>query len=419
MTDKHQRSAGGLALFRPLRGRDFRLLWAGQTVSLVGDGLFTVALIWQTLQLSSSPVALGVVAFARSVPRLLLLIVSGAISDRLPRRRILLLSDVTQALAVGVIALLGATGHLALWHLVVLAVIVGAAQAFFFPSFTGIVPELVTPEQLIQANALTSASRLLASQFLGPAIGGLLVAAVGTSLALGLDAASFIISALALAAIRTTALAQRGDSKMLQEVKEGFRFTRSQRWLWVTLLSAGVGNFVNSGCIAILIPLLIKHRLHAGPSGLGAYFAAFGLGGGIGVLLSAQFGNPRRRITVMYAVWGAGGLFIAASGLATGIAFLLVCSAAQGYLFEYGNVLWTSLMQDLVPKNILGRVSSVDYFMSLGLQPLALATAAPIAVAVGLVPAIFGAGLIGALASAIGLYRPGVRDPERTAPGPA
>jgi hypothetical protein len=104
---------------------------------------------------------------------------------------------------------------------------------------------------------------------------------------------------------------------------------------------------------------------------------------------------------------------IAASGLAGNLAILLVFSFFLGYFFEYGNVLWTALMQDLVPNEILGRVASVDWFMSVGLQPLALAAAAPIAVVVGLSPAIVGLGVLGAVASVIGLSRPGVRDPER------
>jgi MFS family permease len=415
VSGQRENAGDGLSLLGPLRDPDFRLLWGGQTISLVGDGLFTVALIWQTLQLSSSPLALGIVAFARSVPRLLLLMLGGAISDRVPRKRILLASDSCQAVAVSVIALLGATDNLRLWHLAGLAIVVGAAEAFFFPSFTGIVPELVGPELLVQANALTSGSRLLASEFLGPALGGVLVAAVGTTLAFGIDAISFLVSATALAAIRTPVVPPRRESKIVREVKEGLNFARSQPWLWVTLVSSGVANFAGAGCVAVLIPLLIKHRLGAGPEGLGAYFAAFGLGGGIGVLLSANFGPPRRRITVMYVVWIAGGLMCAVSGLAGNLAILLVCSASEGYFFEYGDVLWTALMQDLVPNEILGRVASVDWFMSAGLQPLALATAAPIAVVVGLSPAIVGLGLFGTIASAVGLYRPGVRDPERPA----
>jgi MFS family permease len=409
--------SGRVKLIEPLRHRDFRFLWVGQTVSLLGDGLFTVALIWQTLQLSSSPVALGIVAFARSVPRLALLLLGGAVSDRLPRRRILLLVDATQALAVAGIAVLGASGHLELWHLIVLAVIVGAAEAFFFPSFTGIVPELVPAASFVQANALTSASRLLTSEFLGPALGGLLIAAVGTSLAFALDALSFVVSAAALAAMRKVVLAERTDSKMLQEIREGFRFTRSQPWLWVTLWSSGVGNFFISGCLGVLIPLVIKHHLHAGAPGLGVYFAALGLGGGIGVLVSARFGSPRRRMTVMYCVWGAGGVAILACGLAPGLTILLIFSAVVGFLNEYGNILWTALMQDLVPRPMLGRVSSLDWFISLGLQPLSFAAAAPIALVVGIIPAIIGAGVLDVLASAVGLYQPGVRDPERSEVG--
>jgi MFS family permease len=164
-----------LRILTPLAERDFRLLWAGQTVSLVGDGITTIALAWQTYELTRSPVALSLVLLARSVPMLVLLLIGGAVSDRLPRRAVMLSSDLVRGATVGAIAILSASGLLEVWHLVVLAGVFGAADAFFQPAYSAIFPDLLPKGLLVQANSLTSATRPVTLFLAGPALGGLLV----------------------------------------------------------------------------------------------------------------------------------------------------------------------------------------------------------------------------------------------------
>jgi MFS family permease len=404
-------------LLRPLAERDFRLLWAGQAISLVGDGVLTVALAWQTLQLSSSPTALALVMFARATPRIVLMLLGGVISDRLPRRLVMLAADLVQALAVAVIALLAAGDQLRLWHLVVLGAVASAASAFFLPASTALLPELLATDLLLPANALSTSSRVLAAQFAGPALGGLLIAAAGTAAAFAVDAASFLVSVATLAMLRTRPEPRPASERttgMLQEVGEGLAYARGQPWIWVTLVVAGFANFLVGGPLQVLLPVIVN-RLGAGAGSLGLVYAAFGVGGGLAVLLAGQLGVPRKRVTAMYAVWIPSGLVVAGIGLARGVVALALLYGLVGLLFELGNLIWTTLLQERVPARVLGRVSSLDWLISVGTQPIAIAATGPLAAAVGASAVLVVGGLISVPTSVAGLLWPGVRDPDREA----
>src|ERR687886_1778643 len=175
------------AILRPLAIRDFALLWSGMTISLLGDGVFFVALAWQTYSLSNRPAAMSLVGVALVLPQVLLLLVGGVLSDRFERRRMMMLSDALRGLAVAAMGVLALAGALELWHLVALAIAYGAGDALFAPAFGAIVPEIVPPEQLVQANSLDQFVRP-AVRLVGPALGGALVAAVGAGSAFVFDA---------------------------------------------------------------------------------------------------------------------------------------------------------------------------------------------------------------------------------------
>jgi MFS family permease len=382
---------------------------------VVGDGLFTIALAIQTLRISSSPSALAFVLAARSLPRVLLVLIGGAIGDRLPKRLTLLAADLERGIVVALIALGAGTHSLRLWHLIVMAALFGTGDAFFFPTSTAIVPELLPQPLLLSGNALNQSSHLFGEQLLGPAIGGVLVASIGTSWAFGADAISFALSAACLIAIRPRAARAMERGSIRADIAEGYRYTRRHRWLWVTIVAAGIGNFVAFAPLNALVPLLITRNLHAGARGLGLVFAAAGIGGLLAMVLSARHGRPRRIISVMWGAWCLAGLFVAALGLAHGLWSAALFYGIAGFGLSLGNVLWNALLQADVPGEVLGRVSSLDWMISLALYPLGLAIAAPVAGAIGVSKTLFAAGLIGA-ANVLCLLIPGVRDPER-APG--
>ena len=221
-------------MLRPLRDRDFRLLWAGMTVSLLGDGVYLVAVAWQAYDVSNSPAALAVTGIAWTLPTVLLLPFGGTLSDRIGRRPLMITADLLRAAAVGVISVLSLSGHLEIWHLVALSAMFGVGEALFGPSFTAIVPEILPRDLLLEANALDQTMRPLAFQFAGPALGGLLVGVWGPGSAFALNAATFLVSAACVALMRVRRVAAREDepSSMLEDMREGLAYARGQTWLW-------------------------------------------------------------------------------------------------------------------------------------------------------------------------------------------
>ena len=401
--------------FAALRHRDFALLWSGQSISLVGDGVFMVALALETLHIDDHPAALSFVLAARLVPTVLLLLVGGVIVDRIPRRLAMLASDVTRGLAVAIIALLVAFGDVEVWQLVVMSVIFGAADALFYPASTAVVPEILPAELLVQGSALNATSHTAAQVLIGPAIGGIVVASLGFDWAFAVDAASFAVSAGCLLAMKRLPRPVASGRSALAEAREGLRYCRSQPWLWSTILAGGVANFASFSPLAILIPLLVNTVLHQGAVALGLVFAAGGVGGIIVSLLVVRLGAPRRRITAMWIGWGIASLAVVVLAGAPDIWVAAACVLVALGLLQFGNLLWNPLMQELVPEELIGRASSVDWTVSLSLSPLGVIAAGALAGAVGVRMTILIGSLI-ALAMTSVLFVPGVRDPERRTP---
>jgi MFS family permease len=399
-------------MWAALKHRDFALLWWGQSVSLVGDGIFTVTLALEALHLDPRPLGLSIVLSARLLPTVLLLIFGGVIVDRMPRRMAMLLSDATRGMAVALIAVLVWTNQARLWQLVVMAVVFGAANALFYPAETAVLPELLPRDLLVQANALNRLSQTVALSLVGPAVGGLLVGSLGTAWGFALDALSFGVSAAALVAIAGRPRPAPSGHSMLADALDGVRYVRSQPWLWVTLVTAGLANFTAFAPLAVLLPLLVRRVLDESATALGLVFAAAGLGGAITSLLLARFGAPRRRITAMWVGWSLSGASIIVIGLAPTIWLVGLGQFLVFGLLVYGNALWSSLMQDLVPADLLGRASSVDWLVSLCLSPLGVLAAGFVAGVIGTRNTILAGGVI-ATFGILALLVPGMRDPER------
>ena len=230
----------GLGVLRPLRIRNFALLWAGFSVSLLGDGIYFVAIAWQVYELSNVPTALSIVGVAWTLPQVLFLLVGGAVSDRFNLRNILVAADIVRALAIGAIGVLALADVLELWHVLVLVAVYGAAEGFFYPAFGAIVPDIVPKELVVHANSLDQLMRPTALRFVGPALGGWAVAAFGAGGAFMLDGASFAASAVAVSLIRHRQqhAQPRPRSSVLADIVEGLRFVRMRPWLWATLLAS-------------------------------------------------------------------------------------------------------------------------------------------------------------------------------------
>ena len=289
-----------VGIFRPLSIRDFALLWTGLTVSLVGDGIYTVAIAWQVYELSNAPTALAVVGAAWMVPQVLLLLVGGAISDRVDRRQVMMLSDAIRGAAVATMGVLAVTGALELWHVICLVAVYGVGTALFTPAFSAMVPQIVPANLLLQANSLGQFVRPLAVRFLGPALGGALIAGFGPGVAFLTDAGSFAASATAILFMRTRPEpADRERRSILRDVREGFTFVRSQPWLWGTLVAVTIAMLFFLGPVYVLMPYVVKNSLGGGAGGLGLVFAAGGAGAIVASIFLGQRELPRRPITAI------------------------------------------------------------------------------------------------------------------------
>jgi MFS family permease len=413
---------GGAPMLQPLRHRDFALLVGGSVVSLLGDGFFFLALTWLVYSISNVPTALAVTGAAFSLPNVIFVLVGGALSDRMDRRRLMIGADLLRAAAIGGMAALSISGAVEIWQLVVLIAFVGVGNAFFNPASSAIVPDLVPDEQLPAANALAGLYRPLLARLIGPAVGGFVIAAFGPGPALAVDAASFLVSAAAVLAIRTRPARRPVTTahpvrQTIAEVREGFRYARSVPWIWATLIAAMISLLVFLGPMEVLVPYLVKNRLGLGADAMGAVFAVGGVGSIVTSVLVGNLGMPRRRVTVMYAAFALGIALLAGFGLMTELWHALALTFVLMGVFELGQVIWTTMLQQLVPRDLLGRVSSLDWLISTGLVPISFALTGPVADTIGPETTIIVAGLAGAALFFALLFVPGVRDPERTANG--
>lgn len=405
-----------IGIARPLTERDYALLTAGSLISLLGDGFFFVALAWQVYQISNVPTAMTAVGIAWTLPLIATILFGGVLSDRYDRRWLMIGADLLRGAAIAVMGVLSVAGALELWHVVALMAVIGLGDAIFNPASVAIVPDLLPDHLLPPANALQGTLRPFMAQLAGPAIAGLVVAGLGPGPAFLIDAATFGASALAVARITHRSRAREvagGIRSTLHEIREGLVFVRGQAWIWATLVSAMLSLLVFVGPRQTLVPFLIKNRLGLGPEALGATFAAGGVGAILVALVIGQVGLPTKRVTVMYAAWAAGVGMMAIYGVMTALWQALAVSFVLHGLFELGQIIWTTMLQQRVPRGMLGRVSSLDWLVSIGLVPISYALTGPVAGAFGATSTMVGAGLLGAVLMGGLLFWPGVRDPER------
>jgi DHA3 family tetracycline resistance protein-like MFS transporter len=408
-------------LLAPLRLRDFRLLWSGMCVSLLGDGVFIVALAWQVYALSNVPTALAMVGIAMTIPTIAFLLLGGVLSDRFDRRRLMLVADLGRGLAIGAIAVLSLTGTLELWHMLVLVAVFGAATAFFGPAFDAIVPDVLPASLLPQANSLDQFVRPLALRLAGPAVGGFLIEGVGVGWAFALNAATFAVSAAALLAMTPPARKTRGPSASVTgDIRAGFSYVRRHVWLWGTFASAAVAYLVFMGPAEVLLPFLVKNGLHGSAADLGLVFAAGGIGSVGCAAFMGQRGLPHRDITFMYAAWTLATVAIAGYGFATAVWQLMLASIAFNGLETAGTIVWATAKQRHVPPALLGRVSSLDWLISIGLLPLSFALTGPVSSVLGVQGTLIAGGAVGGVVTFGALLLPGMRaiEGEHDEPSP-
>lgn len=410
-----QKQKGRIGLLRPLRHPDFAILWGGVAISLLGDGIYLVALPFLVLGISNVPTALSVVGLALTLPQIVFPLIGGVVTDRFDRRWVLIAADLVRMAAIGAIGVLALTGGLELSYVIALTVAYGVGESFFMPAFQAIIPEVVPDKVLLEANSLNQFSRPLMFRLLGPAVGGILVALFEPGGAIIVNAATFGVSAIAVLLVRAHPRrnASSETPSMAREIKEGFSFVRSQPWLWASMLAAAVGLLAYWGPFEVLVPFIVKNRLDEGAGSFGLVIAAGGVGAILAAVLMGQRGLPRYCVLFTYACWALGTVLMATYAIGTETWQIMLTTFFMFGLFTAGVIVWSTLMHKLVPSNLLGRVSSFDWMVSSALLPLSFVITGWLSESIGVRPTLVGSGLLGCASVLVFLLVPGVRDAER------
>ncbi|WP_438855081.1 MFS transporter [Agromyces sp. M3QZ16-3] len=386
---------------RPFSSAQYRRLVVALAASLLSAGAWIVAAAWQVIELGGTPIDLSIVAVGASLGLVLAVLVGGVVADRVPQRRILLVIETARAVVFAVAGLLAAAGIIEVWHLAVLSFVLGMADGFFYPAYSAWLPALLPAEQLLAANGVEGVLRPVAQNAAGPALASLLIAVQAPWLAFLVVGGLQVVAIVALAIMRTTPLRRELEEsdahplrQMAVDLRDGFAYLLRTRWLFATLAFSILLVLVVIGPIEVLIPFAVRDQTGGGAGEFALVLASFGIGGAIGSLLVSSFRLPRRYLTLMILAWGFGCLPLAVIGVTPWLWVMVVATFVCGFLFDAAQVVWGTLLQRRVPPAMLGRVSSLDFFVSLALMPLSMAIAGPVGEWLGLAPAFLIAGAV-------------------------
>ena len=371
--DNIQGDAARASRWQVLRSRAYLLLLSAQFASLLGDFFNYVAVAWLVLELTGSNLAVATVLAAASVPRALLMLLGGAVSDRFSPGASMLVGGLARALVMGALATLALTHTVQLWELVVGSFLVGTIAAFFLPASTSMLPRLVAPDQLQAGNAFMMLNRF-AAMILGPALGGVVVAALGAGVAFAADAAGYALAGLlvTLLPVATAGVISGSGKNALQDIWDGIVHVWSDVPLRTALAVIAAVNFLGLPGIQVGLPALAYQRFDQGAVALGGGFAAFGLGAVAGALGASAFPAPR----LIWVLAGTMVLFgggLAAVGFAPNLALLLVALGLMGVIAGGSNPYLMSWIQRRTDLRMQGRVMSLVMLASVGLEPPGLA----------------------------------------------
>ncbi len=401
-------------LLVPLRHRDFRLLWTGQTVSSFGDNVQNVAMPFQLLALGATPLQLGIAVAIDTAASIAFLLVGGAIADRVPRRTLIIASDVLGGCVVGIVALLSATGQLRIEHVYVAAVALGAADAFLRPAYTAIIADLVPADVLRAGNAARLLGRSLA-RIAGPTVGGLAVAFGGPALAFGINALTFVFSFATLMLATPVRRILASTTSLIRDIREGFGYVFSVRWIWTTITYFMLVNVAYVGQSGVMTPLLVRDVLSGNAETFGVLISAYGVGTIVASVVVAQL-TIRRPGRLLFAFELLAAICVLAIGLVPILPAVVVFMALTGVGLASSTVIWEAMLQRHVPENLLGRVASIDLLGNSLINPIGPLAAAALVGSIGAAGAFAVAGAYAVAFASIGLVVSPVRRMEEARP---
>jgi MFS family permease len=370
----------GPVILQPLRLRDFRLVFTGESISLLGDQFHFVALAFLTLQLTGLGLALGTVLMTAAIPRAAFMLVGGAMSDRISPRTLMLASNAVRGLVVAVIATLVLTDSVQLWQLYVLALVFGTVDAFFHPALNTIVPMLVSERQLSPANALVQIMQQL-SGLVGPAAAGVLVAAVHSGPAFAIDAASFAVATTTLLMVhggRRAAPVRPGEGAepadgLLANIGTGIAYVWRDSAVRSLILLVAAINLAFTGPLLVGLPYLANVRFEGGAAAFGIIISAFGAGALGGAVLAGSLRHVPRLGLITLVIAAAMGIGLALIGNVPNVILAAASMGAIGLGAGFLNVRVVAWLQARTPEELRGRVMSLLLLGAIGLAPISLA----------------------------------------------
>ncbi|MET3936235.1 MFS family permease [Arthrobacter sp. OAP107] len=363
------------------------MLIGALAISIFGSGMWAVAMVYQVIHIGGGPLELSLVAAAGSVGLVAFVLAGGIAADRVPQRLLIIAVEGTNLAVIATVSGLAMAGWLQLWHLVAGAFVLGVGAAFFFPAYSAILPRILPPEDLLAANGMEGTLRPTLQQAAGPAVAGVVVAALSPSHAVTGVAVCHLLAFIVLNFLgrhAPEAPGSRADgdgarASFFADLREGVGYTVRTPWLLWTLLWACISVLFLIGPIEVLLPFVTRDQLGGDSRMFGFLLAVMGVGSAAASLVTASVRLPRRYLTVMMVCWGAGTLPLAAVGLMDNFWLLALALFIFGATGSVGMVIWGTLLQRRVPPHLLGRVSSLDFFVSLALMPVSMALAGPAA----------------------------------------
>jgi MFS family permease len=400
--------------FRALNNKKFSSLLFGQTLSRIGDFLFQIAIAWWVLEKTGSATAMGTVLFFSTLPMVVFVLIGGVVVDRMPRGLLLFISDMARCFIMVVGTWLAYTNQLVLWEIYVIAILFGFADAFFLPAYTALIQQIVAEDDLPSANSINSLSMQF-GRVAGPAIGGIVVGFGGTAIAFGFNALSFFIGALTVAPLLNLPAPAREEESgftlkhFIEDLRGGFDTIFSSPILWVAILVFAFTNITLAGPYSIAMPFLVQQKLGGDERMLGFIYAIFPIGYAIASLVMGSFQKIRYRGIIIYVCSAVAGIGLGVFGFGLPLYLLAVAALMNGAALEIASLIWANLMQELVPPEKMGRVSSVDALGSFALLPIGFAFTGWLIDRIGVTTVFIAAGGFTAIISLLPLLYPAVR----------
>jgi predicted MFS family arabinose efflux permease len=370
-----------------LRIRNFRMLWIGEGISLLGDQFYMIALPWLVLLLTGNALAVGTVFAMAGVPRALFMLVGGALTDHFTPHKLMIGSNLARMILTGLLAGLVLTNLIQLWMLYVSALLFGLADAFFFPAQSSIVPQLVDKDQLQMGNAIIQGTATL-SLFLGPLLAGVMISwidagtthsTLGIAFAFGLDSFSFLASITMLSLMRiqnTNAYIEKTESGVLASIREGLLYVWNDATLKIVFPIVMGLNLLINGPFAVGIPVLARTRFPEGAVAFGLIMSVFGGGALLGTVLAGVLPKPSKLLgTISLSIISLMGIGLAVIGFAPTAYIAATAALGMGIANGYANVMLITWLQQKIAPEMTGRIMSLVMFAAIGLNPVSTALA--------------------------------------------